>query len=508
MAWALLCALVVWTEAVATAKPPSFDRAVDVEVAWDFVDLPFTVNEQLLSKKSALLLQDWHSDDDFGFGTPLDKELQDLHARFTSILTSADAANDAAATKKPHLRSAVHRSEPLASHAASVLRSLGWSSPHLLGGAPEAAAFAGGSRDTDDEDSQAVRAAKFTADLSPSTSLAADVKSDHEDSGSWDLATGQRRARPTAPSDDSENPFLRNGGAGSNIWKDFEARYGNVGSSDATGATSSHSSSPRSSPVASPKRSGDRKKPLLWMHVHKAGGSFMCQMAKRNERVVAPEENCNWKGHDGYQQSGQAYTRVSCDERAKAFHRRGFTYGQVEREMDSNEVCDEFRYGVMLREPMSLMHSLLNYEIWYTQKFAHHNLNIPPDMVDWLKGKINDQTVPGDQFAPWVHLDNFQTRVIANAFDVPAGQISDEHVEKARSFLQNNGFMVHILEDLPTQGESLFNELGWKWQAGALHRKVNQLAMEERPFMPEEKQYLKELNKYDYALYNGMRSSE
>jgi hypothetical protein len=234
----------------------------------------------------------------------------------------------------------------------------------------------------------------------------------------------------------------------------------------------------------------------------------MCQMAKRNERVVHPEDNCNWKGHDGYGQSGEPYMRVPCAERARTFQSSGFTYGQVEREMDDNELCDEFRYGVMLREPMSLMHSLMNYEIWYHEKFEHKRPDIPPNIADWLNGKIHNQAVPESQTPGWVHLDNFQTRVLANAFDVPAGQIDSEHVERARAFLQNHGFMVHVLEDLPTRGEELFNELGWKFQPGSFHRKVNSLAREERPFLAEELEYLKDLNKYDYELYNGVRSSD
>jgi hypothetical protein len=484
MAWALLCALLA-----ATAEPLSFDRAVDVEVAWDLIDLPFTIDAQLLSKKSPLLLQDWHSDDDFGFGTPLDKELQALHQQFTSILTNADKF-DAAHTAKPnpHLRGAVLGSHPLASS-----NSVGWFSPHFDEHAEPSAAAR---RDDEDSPSWEMSARLSSEALEPRPLGSLD---DHEDSPRWDLSSG-RRARPAAS--DSQSSFSPDGQP-SKQWKDFETRFG---SSDAISAF--HSASPRESPVASAKRTKGSKKPLVWIHLHKAGGSFMCQMAKRNEKVVFPESNCNWRGHDGYEESGKTYSRVPCAERARTFHSRGFTYGQVEREMDTDEVCDEFRYGVMLREPMSLMHSLMNYEIWYNEKFAHQHVNIPPDMVDWLKGKIESQEVPGAEHLPWVHMDNFQTRVLANAFDVPAGKIGAEHLDRARAFLQNNGFMVQILEDLPQQGEALFNELGWKWQPGALHRKVNALEREERPFMPQEKEYLKDLNKYDFELYNAMRSSE
>jgi hypothetical protein len=500
MAWALLCAAAV----AAVEKPRPFDRAVDVEVAWDLIDLPFTIDAQLLSKKSPLLLQDWESDDDFGFGAPLDKELQALHEQFTSILTNSDASHKLAAKGNPHLRGAVHMSHPLGTS---------WYSPPFDADAPPpekpSPAKQPEKSGADDEDSKTwtdlnARLARLSSDegagradrAGPVRAAAVSpAAEDHEDSAGWDLASGQRKARPAATGESSSAD-----GQASKRMQDFFA------GTDAMSAF--HSSSPRESTAASAKKAGGAKKPLVWIHVHKAGGSFMCQMAKRNERVVAPEENCNWKGHDGYQESGKSYTRVPCAERARQFHSRGFTYGQVEREMDTDEVCDEFRYGVMLREPLALMNSLVNYEIWYNEKFAHKHVNIPGDMVDWMKGKIDHQEVPRDQFSPWVKMDNFQTRVLANAFDVPAGQISNEHLDRARAFLQDNAFTVAILEDLPTQGENLFNEIGWKWQPNALHHKVNALAREERPFMPEENDYLKELNKFDYELYRGMRSSE
>ena len=47
----------------------------------------------------------------------------------------------------------------------------------------------------------------------------------------------------------------------------------------------------------------------------------------------------------------------------------------------------------MLREPMSLMHSLMNYEIWYHEKFEHKRPDIPPNIADWLNGKIHNQAV-------------------------------------------------------------------------------------------------------------------
>jgi hypothetical protein len=234
----------------------------------------------------------------------------------------------------------------------------------------------------------------------------------------------------------------------------------------------------------------------------------MCKMAKLNEHVVYPNENCNWKGHDSWKQSGMRHYKKPCKDRVLLFESGGFTYEQIEREMDDDEFCDEFRYGVMLREPLSLMNSIVNFEIWFQRKFEHHSVGIPDDVEEWLKSKIAMREVPVNQLQPWAWLDNFQTRLLANAFHVPAGKITEEHLEKARSRLEKHNFTVHTLEDLPTRGEQLFAELGWKIPPFSFEEKVNKIHEEMRPFTVEEQDYLRSLNQFDYELYNGARGLE
>jgi hypothetical protein len=270
-----------------------------------------------------------------------------------------------------------------------------------------------------------------------------------------------------------------------------------------------------------PRRVTIRHKPFVWLHVHKAGGTLMCEMAKRmEEKVVIPENNCNWIGHDRWRDSGQPSLRKSCAERAKMYHESGFTYGQIEREVDDDELCEKFRYGVMFREPLALMASIMNYELWY-QTMMEHNaypdpfLHFPANLTAWLQDKIEAEAVPVNELAPSAWLDNFQTRFLANAFDVPAGQITKEHLTRAQAFLQKHNVTVHVLEDLPMTGEKLFKELGWRWNKAALKRKKMSIhtiltnnpshKTEQRPFTPEETEYLRRVNKYDLELYNGAR---
>jgi hypothetical protein len=370
----------------AVALPLSLDRAGDAQVAWDLIDLPFSIDESLLGK----LLQ--HEDAE---SAPIKKDLGLLHRKFKSNSTGADAS-EAEETWHPHRG---HR-------------------PQLRGASQPA------------------------------------------------LKTSQ----PT-PKD------------------------------------------------ARPLAKGVRRKPLVWVHLHKAGGTLMCKMAKLNENVVQPENNCNWAGHDGWKQSGQPSVRKSCSERAQMFDESGYTYGQIEREMDDDEVCEEFRYGIMFREPLALMQSIVNFELWYQTKKEHSGysqpfLEFPPDMAEWLRGKIEEKAVPGNELVPLAWLDNFQTRFLANAFDVPVGQINEEHLARARAFLHKKNFTVQALEDLPRQGEMLFHKLGWKWRKGILQARHNSFEKiqrdpreetEYRVFTPEEEEYLRGLNKYDVELYKGAR---
>ena len=46
-----------------------------MKVAWDLIDLPFTIDAAVLNKKSPLLLQDWQADGDADAGVPLASEV-------------------------------------------------------------------------------------------------------------------------------------------------------------------------------------------------------------------------------------------------------------------------------------------------------------------------------------------------------------------------------------------------------------------------------------------------
>lgn len=231
----------------------------------------------------------------------------------------------------------------------------------------------------------------------------------------------------------------------------------------------------------------------------------MCSLAHRVEKVVEPSKNCNWDQHDMYTQSGQPSKRLDCRTRASYFREMGFSYAQVERELAEEEMCDDFSYGVMLRDPEKLMHSLVNYEVWFTKREGK-TVHVPGDFKFELSERIDRGDVPESEAPLWVKLDNFQVRVLANAFDVPAGQIGDDHLARAKDRLTRRGFTVGILEDLPTNGADLFEAIGWPSDfASEMGKRFNGLKQEERRFSHSEKAFLRDLNQYDFQLYEDMR---
>jgi hypothetical protein len=265
----------------------------------------------------------------------------------------------------------------------------------------------------------------------------------------------------------------------------------------------------------------NRTKPLIYFHIHKAGGSLMCRFARQTEMVVHPDENCNWQGHDGYGDAGQLAKHVPCDQRRSFLQQNGYTYGQIEREVADDEMCDDFDYAVMLREPNALMASLWNYELWYAWKGwgatkPEHNdpIGTLRATIEWSAdgcpgspGGCPKQPSQNDQF--WKFFDNFQTRFLANAFDVPAGQLTAAHAKKAAERLEKHRFHVELLEELPVRSTSLFQALGWPSSFSThIHERVNDDhsdGFQRRTLSSRDLDYLETVNHFDRALYEAHR---
>jgi hypothetical protein len=243
------------------------------------------------------------------------------------------------------------------------------------------------------------------------------------------------------------------------------------------------------------------------MHIHKAGGTFMCLMAQlAGEHVVLPNDNCNWLKHDGYKDSGHPARGPSCERRANFFHKLHFTWGQVERELWATDKCfDDFDYGVMLRRPEDLIRSMIEYHAEKKPKLPHGKR-----WIKLLQQRLDSDDRSGEsleigQDHEWKFMDNFQTRVLASAMEVAPGGINASHLATAEALLARFR-VVARLEDLLTEKDAIFASLGWGAEMQAHVGEKRDKAGPHWRFTQEELSWLREKNKYDLALYEGHSS--
>eukprot|EP00931_Biecheleriopsis_adriatica_P116709 TRINITY_DN92319_c0_g1_i1.p1 TRINITY_DN92319_c0_g1~~TRINITY_DN92319_c0_g1_i1.p1 ORF type:complete len:291 (+),score=53.33 TRINITY_DN92319_c0_g1_i1:72-944(+) len=207
------------------------------------------------------------------------------------------------------------------------------------------------------------------------------------------------------------------------------------------------------------------RKPVIWLHVHKAAGLWMCESAQKREKVVEPHMTCNYNDSyvDGIQMMGK-HVNMDCKTRAKLFRDHGFTWGQIERHFSPADLdCHEaFLYGIMLREPMSMMESTANYN-----KFSNLDKLIP-----WLESASMNSLVEhpcgegckhvGHEELGWQVFDNFVTRSLngLEGFEVPPRGLHQRHLEHAKQVIADLD-VVMILERIREDVKQLRSVFGW-----------------------------------------------
>lgn len=250
------------------------------------------------------------------------------------------------------------------------------------------------------------------------------------------------------------------------------------------------------------------KKPMLWLHIHKAAGTTICHLARDNgENVVQPSINCNWEGKDQRLNFMDAPS-VTCAERAKFFRDAHFTFGAIERELYNGSYCpSDFDYGVMLRRPLDLFISLLDYrpELHSTYRDTLRclsNNSCPP---------VRRQTETGDWVVDnlWAYLDNFVVRLLLGpkGIKVPIGGITYYHFKKAADVLSTFQ-VVTFLEDLSTRStkEMFASRLGWDSGVDSTHANSN-LAPKKWALSQDEMDLVTNRTKWDLRLYNLFRGA-
>lgn len=267
------------------------------------------------------------------------------------------------------------------------------------------------------------------------------------------------------------------------------------------------------------------QRPLIWMHVHKEAGTFVCLAAVVNgEKVVAPSRNCNWKKYDvmwagncnATECSGEGEKGIgarffkppTCKMRLAYFTKWNFTFGSVERELHREDICPQFRYGTALRRPLLALESTVFFETKNLFTTAiKYGVEVPSGRrrfeLDWFKALIHavfDNPNPESAYGlpAWKFLDNYKIRIILGdkAFNVGPGQVGPQHLQLAIERLSKFD-VVKLLDTNDEWWDGTSNELRWRRPVTA---KQN-FHQRESLFDEETTNYLMSLNKYDQQLY-------
>jgi hypothetical protein len=242
----------------------------------------------------------------------------------------------------------------------------------------------------------------------------------------------------------------------------------------------------------------------VFLHIHKNAGTFLCKLAQRMgvERIHpdAATRNCNLHFDDYHTEPGAARSK-SCDARNDILKQSGATYTHVEQPAyPSNAKCPDTTYVVTLRDPVARIcsHSRMGEDDSFDTMFLMGG-------AAYLKDKINQGAKAGIGWRQaWQFLDNYQVRVLAPAFDVPAGKITEKHVAQAKATLNN--MHVGVLEDYTKTAKTISSAFGWPDFTGSMRAQHTYPSCMNQRFGDEaDLDELRKLNKWDVQLVESFK---
>lgn len=257
------------------------------------------------------------------------------------------------------------------------------------------------------------------------------------------------------------------------------------------------------------------RKPVMFVHLHKAAGTSICCEARRREKVVTPSNNCNAVYNSNQRWSFDSWKLwrpgttlqkrwTSCEERLEHMRAYGFTWRAIERELVDGDICPSvFFYFSVVREPMGLMESVTKY------KMDKEGIDAFPlaHIVSCIQNQY--ETCPQTAKDPyqryenyWKIFDNFIVRTLAgyDAMNAPPGGVNSSHLARAKEVLLNFDLVIP-LERIAEQKaiDAMDRLIGWHLEP---HNAANQ-NKNVMPSIPAElSEQLRDINKLDYALYS------
>lgn len=208
------------------------------------------------------------------------------------------------------------------------------------------------------------------------------------------------------------------------------------------------------------------KKLPLFVHVHKSGGTMMCQSAIANGETVNRNDNCNLIG-DGPNTITEKSISMTCHERYVMAKEANFSFVAIERFLlDDLDGCkDLFLTILVVRNPIQRHFShVANHERKEEREKKRKKKRI--------KQKKRPQFHLGEALVDLDYSkDNYLTRILLgiDGFNgnIPVGSINDLHLKRALKTLQK--FDVTLcLENFTDDRIQLQHYLKWTKWAGVV----------------------------------------
>lgn len=266
-------------------------------------------------------------------------------------------------------------------------------------------------------------------------------------------------------------------------------------------------------------RPAPKRKPVMYFHIHKSGGTIMCaQAVEKGERVVQSGHYCGsnefhdwaalgdwpWFVEVGYFFNHTcAECSHTCADRVAMFGDE-YTWNSVERQLDSGDLCfDDFVYVTIMRETISRLTSQLNYEPFNRSGFVSC-------LADAVESQNASAYCPQNQIEQpaiiardlgYVFFDNYVVRMLGGSHTatLPPGGVNASHFAAAVAVLDRFDLVIP-LEELNSERAHAALDSVLGWHPGEEERTRETEHVEH--FTEQELESLRSINKFDIALYN------
>jgi len=198
----------------------------------------------------------------------------------------------------------------------------------------------------------------------------------------------------------------------------------------------------------------DSLKPLMFVHVHKSLGTWMCSIAKVSGASSADGPDCS-ELEDNCWASSAFGSKSTCAARMQQLSAHNWTFYEIERWIDFSEDAgdwcpEDLSYAIIMRHPL---------------KRAASQMTANSQTIDDVKGWFEAPRVFNHREGfvySHVSYDNFYVRTLCGieCFFLPPGTITETHLEEAKRRLEELDAVL-IVEDLLTQLVQLESLTGW-----------------------------------------------